>query len=116
MEQRWCLPRPDHPVGRLVYDAFRRSKVPTPQNVVTAPSAPFTYSLIAKGQYIGVLGLLYLGAYAPSGAVKVLPVKLPIPAWPISIVTLKKRALNPVAKLFIDHAQEIARSLAKSVD
>ena len=115
INEPWCLPRPDHPVGALVYDAFRRSKVPAPQNVVVAPSAPFTYGLISKGLHLGVLGLVYIGAYAQQrGAVKVLPVKLPIPAWPISIVTLKNRALNPATKLFVDCAQEVAESLART--
>lgn len=113
IDEPWCLPRQDHPVGALIYDAFRRSKLPAPQNVVVAPSAPFTYSLVNKGHRLGVLGTVFIGAHAQRGAVKILPVKLRIPAWPISIVTLKNRAPNPATKLFIDCAQEIARSLAK---
>jgi hypothetical protein len=33
---------------------------------------------------------------------KVLPVKLPIPLAPFSVVTLKNRTLTPLAQLFID--------------
>ena len=43
---------------------------------------------------------------------KVLPVKLPV-AVPIGIVTLKNRTLSPVAQLFIEHAREVAKPLAK---
>jgi hypothetical protein len=32
---------------------------------------------------------------------------------PVGIVTLKNRTLSPVAKLFIDHARDVARPLAK---
>jgi len=32
---------------------------------------------------------------------------------PVGIVTLKNRTLSPVAKLFIDHAHDVARPLAK---
>jgi len=32
---------------------------------------------------------------------------------PVAIVTLKNRTLSPVAKLFIQHAHEIAKPLAK---
>ncbi len=32
---------------------------------------------------------------------------------PVGIVTLKNRTLNPIAKLFIQHAHEAAKALAK---
>jgi hypothetical protein len=44
---------------------------------------------------------------------KVLPVELPLARVPVRIVTLKNRALNPIAKLFIQHAHEVAKRLAK---
>jgi DNA-binding transcriptional LysR family regulator len=109
---RWCLPPPSHPVGALVHEAFRRRKLPPPQPVVEAQTAPFTCSLVAGGQYLGVLGLVFLGAFDRLAAIKVLPVDLPIGEWPVSILTLRKRAPNPVTRLFVDHAQEVVRSLA----
>jgi hypothetical protein len=36
---------------------------------------------------------------------KVLPIKLPVRDWPIAIMTLKERTLNPVARLFIEHVR-----------
>jgi DNA-binding transcriptional LysR family regulator len=48
-----------------------------------------------------------------SREVKVLPVKLPFSRGPIGIVTLKNRTLSPVARLFIEHAREVANRLAK---
>lgn len=111
--ERWCLPPPSHPVGALVHEAFQRCKLTPPRPVVEAQTAPFTCSLVAGGQHLGVLGLVFLGAYDRLRAVKALPVDLPIGDWPISILTLKNRAPNPVAKLFIDHAQDVVRSLAK---
>jgi DNA-binding transcriptional LysR family regulator len=111
--ERWCLPPPDHPVGALVHDAFRRRKLPAPVPVVEAQTAPFTCSLIAGGQYLGVLGLVFLGSFDRLAAIKVLPVDLPIGEWPVSILTLKNRTPNPATRLFVDHAQEFVRSLAK---
>ena len=43
----------------------------------------------------------------------VLPVELPPTRFPSGMVTLKKRTLSPVARLFIDTAREVARPLAK---
>jgi len=44
---------------------------------------------------------------------KVLPVELPVRLGPVGIITLKNRTPSPVAQLFIDHAREIAKPLAK---
>ena len=55
--------------------------------------------------------LLQFGATSP---LKVLPVNLPIPAWPVGVMTLKNRTVTPVVKLFIDCAREVARPLVKA--
>ena len=44
---------------------------------------------------------------------KVLPVELPMARVPVGIVTLKHRTPNPVAKLFIKCAREIAKPLTR---
>ena len=44
---------------------------------------------------------------------KVLPVKLPMARIPIGVVILENRTLSPVAQLFIEHAREVAKPLAK---
>jgi hypothetical protein len=40
-----------------------------------------------------------------------LPVELPLVRVPVGIVTLKNRTLGPVARLFIEHAREVAKPL-----
>jgi hypothetical protein len=45
------------------------------------------------------------------GLLKVLPVELPIARVPSGIVTLKNRALSPVAQLFIDATRKAAMPL-----
>jgi len=42
---------------------------------------------------------------------KVLPVRLAPRKWPVVLVTLKHRTLNPVARLFIDQLRASARAL-----
>jgi DNA-binding transcriptional LysR family regulator len=114
--ERWCLPPPGHPIGAMVIEAFRRTGLPPPRSIVTAPSAPFTSCLISEGQFLGVLGSSFLQIHVPRAPLKVLPVKLPTAAQSICVMTLKDRSLSPVAKLFIDGAREIVQSLAKSHD
>jgi hypothetical protein len=42
-------------------------------------------------------------------------VDLSVASGPIGIVTLKNRALNPAAQLFIEAAREVAKPLAKRI-
>jgi DNA-binding transcriptional LysR family regulator len=114
LDARWCLPPLSHPVGALVIDAFRRSGLQPPQGVVSVASAPVTASLIADGQFLGILGSMFLGVLPQRGLLRVLPVTLPIPEFPTSVVMLKGRACSPAAKLFIDCARGVAKTLAKA--
>src|SRR5262245_12513469 len=52
LNERWCLPPPDHPVGSLVIAAFRRSGLEPPSRTVTVGSAQCTSNLVAKGQFL----------------------------------------------------------------
>jgi hypothetical protein len=75
-------------------------------------SAQCTSNLVAKGQFLGVHGSMFLHFNPPSVRLKVLPVELSIPISPTSVVTLKDRTLSPVAQLFIDFAREVTKPLA----
>ena len=44
---------------------------------------------------------------------KVLPVALPIPPWPVGIMTLKNRMPSPATELFIKCGREVVKPLAK---
>jgi len=44
---------------------------------------------------------------------KVLPVDVRLPKVPIGIFTLKDRTIGPVARLFVEYAREVARSLGR---
>jgi LysR family pca operon transcriptional activator len=43
--------------------------------------------------------------------VKVLPVDLSVPPWPVGVMTLKNRTVSPVVQLFIERAREVAKAL-----
>jgi DNA-binding transcriptional LysR family regulator len=79
--------------------------------VVWGP-ASLVCALLPRGRAIGTLpaSLLRLGANLPRH--KVLPVDLPVPPWPIGIMTLKNRTVSPVVQLFIDCAREVVKPLA----
>jgi DNA-binding transcriptional LysR family regulator len=112
VNERWCLPAPDHPVGALVVEAFRQSGLPLPKRSVTVGSAQFTSNLLAKGRFLGVHGTTFLRFLPPSVRLKRLPVNFPVPETAISLVALKDRTLSPVAQLFVEWTHDFTKSLA----
>jgi DNA-binding transcriptional LysR family regulator len=70
-------------------------------------------ALVASGPFLGIFpgSFLHFGANLPP--LKILPVEMPMPPLPVGIMTLKKRTISPVARLFIDGAREVAKPLAK---
>jgi DNA-binding transcriptional LysR family regulator len=113
INERWCLPPADHPVGSMVLEAFRLSGLQPPPRSVTVASAQCTSNLVAKGLFLGVHGRMFLRFNPPSVRLKVLPVELPNSASPVSVVTLKGRTLGPLAEVFVKCAHEVTQGLAE---
>ena len=69
-------------------------------------------ALLARESFLAIVpsSLLQFGSIPP---LKVLPVSLPLPAWPVGVMTLKNRTLSRAVQLFIDCAREVAKPLAK---
>jgi hypothetical protein len=70
--------------------------------------------LFASGNFLMIVSRTVL-RFSPrkQADFKVLPVAFPVGSFPFGIVTLKDRTLSPVTRLFIEHAREIAKPLAK---
>ncbi|MGH7485110.1 MAG: hypothetical protein ACREMY_05810 [bacterium] len=70
-------------------------------------------SLLATGRFFTIFPASALRFPTSHPEIKVLPIELPKSRVPNGIVKLKDRALNPVAQLFIEHAREVAKPLAR---
>ena len=70
--------------------------------------------LIATGRFLGILPAVMLHFSAKRLGLRILPVDLPFKPWPVGIITLKNRTLNPVAQLFIESARKLAKPFAKT--
>lgn len=112
-DEPWVLPPPGSLVGSLVADMFRASRMDFPPKGTATGSIHLFCALLASGPFLAMFpgSLLRLGAHLPP--LKVLPVTLPSPPWPVGIMTLKNRTLSPVTTLFIECAREVAKPLAK---
>jgi DNA-binding transcriptional LysR family regulator len=113
MNEPWALPPPDRALGPIYRDVFRASGLDYPRTTVVAVSPEVRISLLATGRFLTILPVATLGFPAKRTEVKVLPVELQVSPVPVGIITLKNRTLSPVAQLFIEHAREVAKPLAK---
>ena len=113
MEEPWALPPPESALGSVIVEAFRASGLDYPRVAVVTFPREVRMSLLATGRFLTIV--LASGSRFPTRRpeLKVLPVQLPIARVPIGIVSLRNRTLSPVARLFIEHAREVAKPLAK---
>jgi DNA-binding transcriptional LysR family regulator len=111
----WVLPPWESPPGALVREAFRASGLDDPHVTIFAILPEVRRRLLATGRFLTIFPTSVLTTFTERSDVKVLPVKLRLAQVPIGIVTLKNRTLSPVAKLFIEHAREVAKPLATQV-
>ena len=112
-DELWVLPPLESVIGSILTQAFRASGLDYPRVTVVTDSPHMRISLLATGRFVTVFPASALRFLTRRSELKVLPVELPMARRPNGIVTLKNRALSPVARLFIDCAREVAKPLAK---
>jgi DNA-binding transcriptional LysR family regulator len=112
IREPWVLPPPDSVAGLSIAAAFRAGGLEPPRAHVISFSVPLQHHLIATGRFLTMLpvSMVHFGKHLP---LKILRIEAPVPRRPIGIVTLKNRTLSALARLFVDSAGEIAKSLAK---
>src|SRR6266566_2878913 len=109
----WVLSPPHAGIGLVVKEVFRTSGLAYPRTTVFVDTAEGRISLLASGRFLTILARSVLRFSTGRPKFKVLPVELPSAPVLVGIVTLKNRTLSPAARLFIEHAREVAKPLAK---
>ena len=106
-DEPWGLPSSDSLAGSLIAEGFRVQKISLRSAATGSPH--LLLSLLAKGPFLVTVpeSVLKFGANLPPH--KVLPVELPVPPWPLGVMTLKNRTISPVAQLVLDSAREVAK-------
>jgi DNA-binding transcriptional LysR family regulator len=112
VNEPWALLTPES-LGGAAMEAFRACGFDYPRATVVGNSPEVRLSLVAAGRFLTIAPSSLLRFPARRAGLKVLPVKLPMVFGPIGIVTLKNRTLSPIARLFIEHAREVAKAPAK---
>jgi DNA-binding transcriptional LysR family regulator len=113
VNEPWVLPTPESLVGLVAIEAFRACGLDYPRATVFTDFAEPRISLLTAGRFLTISPASILKFPSRRPDLKVLPVELPKARVPVGIVTVKNRTLSPVAKLFIEHAREVAKPLTK---
>jgi DNA-binding transcriptional LysR family regulator len=108
----WILPPPHVSLGQFVAAAFHARGLAIPSSSVMTASVHMRHNMLATGRFMAMLPRVMLRFPIYRGSLKALPIDLPETRRPIAFVTLKRRDLNPVAKLFLNCAREVVRALA----
>ena len=112
MEESWVLPSYDSAPGGIISGIFAASGLKRPRPGIATLSIQLTTTLIATGNFVGILPNSVAKFSSQRVGLKILPVKIPTTHYAVAILTLKGRTPGPLAKLFIEHARAVAKSLS----
>jgi DNA-binding transcriptional LysR family regulator len=112
LNEPWTWPPPGSSYDSLVGAAFRANGLDPPRPAIYAP-LNLRISLAATGPFLAVVSAGTVSMPNKYPSIRKLPVDLPATRQKVQVLTLKKRALSPLAQLFIETARELAKPLAK---
>jgi DNA-binding transcriptional LysR family regulator len=112
IDKPWCLPSLESHPWTLIADAFRGAGLDLPRRTVTTRSIQVLTSLVRTGRYLSFLPRNVVHYCADNLSLKSWPIDAVIRPYPVGIVTLKNRTINPLAQLFIKSAREIVSPFA----
>jgi len=112
MEESWVLPPHDSAPGGIISEIFAASGLKSPRPGIATLSIQLTTALIATGKFVGILPNSVAQFSCRRVGLKILPAGIPTTHYAIAILTVKNRTPGPLAKLFIEHARAVAKSLS----
>jgi len=107
---KWVLPAPDSAPGALIEGVFRAASFQPPKAVVKTISIELTTSLVASGEFVGILPISVARLKAAQASLRVLPIKSVGPRVSAEIVFVKNRTLSPAVESFINCVQDIVKA------
>jgi DNA-binding transcriptional LysR family regulator len=113
VDEAWTLPPLDNLIASVAADAFRANGLGYPRVTVVTGTPQVRVSLLETGRFLTIFPASALRFPTERPEIKVLPVNLSKARIANGIVSLKNRTLSPAARLFIDGARELAKTLAK---
>jgi DNA-binding transcriptional LysR family regulator len=111
LEQQWALPG-ESILRSVLEEALEARGFGLPKIGVKSYSVHQRISLLATGRFVSADSRSVLRYNGAASFVILLPVDLPIRSWPVAVVTLKDRTINPVVQTFVDCVRDVSKPLA----
>ena len=112
VNERWILTAPGTWTYSTVADAFQARSLAMPEPDLVTFSVHLRANLLANGTFVTAFPNSFLRFNADRFSLKVLPLDLPAPPWPVTVVTLKSRTLSPAVERFIECARRMTKSIS----
>ena len=107
---KWILPPPDSSPGALIEGVFKAAGFQAPVAVVKTISIELTASLVASGEFVGILPISVARRKAGQASLRVLPVKSMGPRISAAIVSMKNRTLSPAVESFANCVRTVVKA------
>jgi len=112
MNESWIFGEPSNTTQALISGVFRSHGLELPPISVYTTSMNLRLALLASGDYLSCIPRSIYRYGAQGRPLKALPVDMRL-KLPVAIFTLKQRTLSPVVQVFIEHAREVAKTMAE---
>ena len=111
-DEPWIL-LPPGPGATWVLDALRANGAELSKTPMTTYSVHLRNHLLATGRFISIHPISVVRQNAKRYGIKVLPIEIPMPRWPVAVVTLKDRTISPVTQHLIECSREVSKGLQR---
>jgi DNA-binding transcriptional LysR family regulator len=115
-DQSWVLTPPESWNYAIIAESFRGVGLAMPKPFLMTYSIPLRVNLVVDSERITVFPASVLRFNRDHLGLIALPVELPPQTWPIAIVSLRNRVLNPAAQLFCKQLRVFSRTVAARPD
>lgn len=111
VNEPWVLMPNETFVKTEILRAFEAAGLEPPRTTVAALSLSMRNSLLTTGHFLSTAAATALKFPTGYPGIKALPVELPTTRRAVGLITLKNRALSPVAQLFVSRTREMVQSI-----
>ena len=108
---KWILP--PSMFDSIYSDLFKPCGLPLPNISVRGYSTHQMINLLASGHFVSAMSGSMLRFNADRRSLKLLPIDAATQAWPVAMVTLKYRSINPIVQSFMQCVRDVAKPLTK---
>ena len=110
--ERWIFGPPNAFLMAFIKEAFRTEGEELPRAAVTTFSIYLRNSLLANGDFVTIAPRAMLRDLSCSPRIRALHIDLPTTTRAIGLMTLRRRGLSPLARVFLDTTRAVAREIS----